>query len=125
MGDRQIGEAIYAASGVLAVRRPIGDSQPSGSTWSHAPEGRALSEEAVMAFANVILEPIDLGRQPEIDEVETARAREYALLALLLARAPDAECIEPNRETSRRCNAARSRACGARAGSGRYEPENN
>jgi TorA maturation chaperone TorD len=94
MGERQNKEVIYTGSGVLAVGRTIGDSQSSGSTWSNAPAGRALSEEAVIAVASVILEPDDLGRQPaEIDEVETARAREYALLGLLLARAPDASAL--------------------------------
>jgi len=51
---------------------------------------RILSVESVMDAASAILWPEPAHEQPvEIDDVEAARAQEYALLATLLARAPN------------------------------------
>jgi TorA maturation chaperone TorD len=53
-----------------------------------------LSVEAATGVARQILRPDLYGtEQVEIDEVDAARAREYALLAVLLADAPDREML--------------------------------
>ena len=55
-----------------------------------------MSVAAVMDVAWTILQPAPCGEQPaEIDDVDAARAQEYALLAMLLARAPDAAALGP------------------------------
>ena len=47
-----------------------------------------------MDVAWTILQPAPCGEQPaEIDDVDAARAQEYALLAMLLARTPDAATL--------------------------------
>ena len=93
MGDRGQ-EAIHAAGRVIEPARRTSISQPSVSSWSTVPTGRVLSVEAVMDVARAILRPDSCGEQPgEIDDVDAARAQEYALLAMLLARAPDAAIL--------------------------------
>jgi TorA maturation chaperone TorD len=53
-----------------------------------------LSVEAATGVARAILRPDLYEERPRLpDEVDAARAREYALLAVLLARAPDAEFL--------------------------------
>ena len=51
----------------------------------------------------------------DVDEVDAARAQEYALLSALLVRAPDAALLKRLAELARRRNAARRRARRARA----------
>jgi TorA maturation chaperone TorD len=58
------------------------------SNWSRVPAERVLSVEAVTGVSRVELRPDLFGERPALDEVDAARAREYALLATLLARAP-------------------------------------
>jgi TorA maturation chaperone TorD len=91
MTDRGLEEAIRAAGGVTELARRIGISQPSVSNWSRVPAERVLSVEAATGVARTILRP-DLYDDAAValDEFDVARAREYALLAVLLARAPDA-----------------------------------
>jgi TorA maturation chaperone TorD len=92
MRDSGLDEAIRAAGGVGALAQKIGISQPSVSNWSRVPAERVVSVEAVTGVARAVLRP-DLYGDPNaaaIDEVDAARAGEYALLATLLARAPDA-----------------------------------
>src|SRR6266852_5334156 len=95
MCDPGLDEAICAAGGITELARRIGISQPSVSNWSRVPSGRVLSVEAATGVARAILRP-DLYSEPrgQPDEVDAARAREYALLAVLLARAPDAALLE-------------------------------
>jgi len=98
MRDPGLDEAIRAAGGVGALARKIGISQPSVSNWSRIPAERVLSVEAVTGVARTILRP-DLynGRavmNGDVDEVDAARAEEYALLATLLARAPDQALLD-------------------------------
>ncbi len=95
MSDPGLDEAIRAAGGITELARRIGISQPSVSNWSRVPAGRVLSVEAATGVARVILRP-DLYGEPlgQPDEVDAARAQEYALLAVLLARAPDAALLE-------------------------------
>jgi TorA maturation chaperone TorD len=97
MRDMGLEEAIRAVGGVSALARKIGISQPSLSNWPRVPAERVLSVEAATGIDRAILRP-DLYAKPkatagDIDEVDAARAREYALLSVLLARAPTADLL--------------------------------
>ena len=94
MRDPGLDEAIAAAGGVGALARKIGIAQPSVSNWSRVPAERVLSVEAVTGVSRALLRPDLFGAQPEVDEVDAARACEYALLATLLARAPDQALLD-------------------------------
>lgn len=92
MRDRGLSEAIRAAGGVSGLARQIGISQPSVSNWLRIPAERVISVEAVTGIDRAVLRPDLYSGQPmagDIDEVDAARAQEYALLAALLTRAPD------------------------------------
>jgi len=98
MRDVGLDEAIRVAGGVGGLARKIGISQPSVSNWSRVPAERVLSVEAATGVRRAILRP-DLyaehsGTAGDVDEVGAARAQEYALLSVLLARAPDATLLE-------------------------------
>jgi TorA maturation chaperone TorD len=90
--DRGLQEAIRAVGGVTELARRIGISQPSVSNWTRIPAERVLTVEAVTGVGRAILRPDLYGEinDAAVDEVDLARAQEYALLAVLLARAPDA-----------------------------------
>ena len=116
MRDGGLDEAIRVAGGVGALARKIGISQPSVSNWSRIPAERVLSVEAATGVSRVVLRP-DLYRDPSdftgdgvdvgdggVDEVDAARAQEYALLSVLLARAPDAGLLA--RLAALRCDAS-------------------
>jgi TorA maturation chaperone TorD len=95
--DLGLDEAVRAAGGVSELARQIGISQPSVSNWTRVPAERVVAVEAATGVDRKILRP-DLYGEPLIssaapDEVGTARAQEYALLAALLARAPDATLL--------------------------------
>ena len=94
MADSGPEEAIRAAGGITELARRIGIAQPSVSNWSRVPPGRVLSVEAATGVPRAVLRP-DLYCEPlgPGDEVEAARQQEYALLAVLLARAPDAALL--------------------------------
>jgi TorA maturation chaperone TorD/DNA-binding transcriptional regulator YdaS (Cro superfamily) len=101
MRDRGIAAAIEAAGGVGALARKIGIAQPSVSNWARVPAERVIAVEAATGVHRSVLRP-DLYAAPvgasvvvpaEIDEVDLARSRHYALLAVLLARAPDAALL--------------------------------
>jgi TorA maturation chaperone TorD/DNA-binding transcriptional regulator YdaS (Cro superfamily) len=91
-------EAIRGAGGIGALARKIGISQPSVSNWSRVPAERVLSVEAATGVSRAVLRPDLYAEHPglcgDIDEVDAARAQEYALLSALLARAPDAGLLE-------------------------------
>lgn len=93
MRDQGLAQAIRAIGGVSELVRQIGIPQPSISNWNRVPAERVLAIEALTGVSRKILRP-DLYREAimnsEIDEVDAARAQEYALLASLLLRAPDA-----------------------------------
>jgi TorA maturation chaperone TorD len=91
MNDPGLQRAISAAGGVTELARRIGVSQPSVSNWTRVPSERVVSVEAATGVSRQILRP-DL-YDPAFDEIEIARAREYALLATLLARPPDAAML--------------------------------
>lgn len=95
MSDSGLDEAIRAAGGITELARRIGISQPSVSNWSRVPTERVLAVEAATGVARATLRP-DLYREErdQFDDVDVARAREYALLAVLLARAPEEELLD-------------------------------
>ena len=95
MRDQGLTEAIRAVGGVSELARRIGISQPSVSNWNRIPADRVVLVEKETGVARQVLRP-DLFSEDkrvagDIDEIDSARANEYALLAGLLARAPDAE----------------------------------
>lgn len=97
MRDFGLEEAIRAAGGVSELARRIGISQPSVSNWERIPAERVIAVETATRVGREILRPDLYGRgagmADDIDEVDSARAQEYALLAALLARAPDADFL--------------------------------
>lgn len=96
MRDQGLSEAIRAAGGVSELARQIGIAQPSVSNWLRVPAERVVSVEAVTGIDRAVLRP-DLYGMPaaanSADEIDGARAQEYALLAALLRRAPDAQLL--------------------------------
>jgi TorA maturation chaperone TorD len=97
MRDIGLQQAIQAAGGVSELARKIGISQPSVSNWSRIPAERVATIEQVTGVGRAVLRP-DLFCEhapmaDDVDEIDAARAQEYALLAALLARAPDAEFL--------------------------------
>ena len=97
MRDLGLEEAIRAAGGVGALARKIGISQPSVSNWVRVPAERVIAVEAATGIGRSLLRPDLYGERADgtgdVDEVDAARAQEYALLAVLLARAPDADLL--------------------------------
>lgn len=92
MRDPGLSEAIRVAGGVTELARQIGISQPSVSNWNRVPAERVVSVETTTGVDRAVLRP-DLYGSAEVDDVDTARAQEYALLAGLLMRAPDASLL--------------------------------
>jgi TorA maturation chaperone TorD len=95
MRDSGLDEAIRAAGGVSELARRIGISQPSVSNWSKVPADRVIAVEAATGIARADLRPDLFGGSTsgDVDEVDSARAQEYALISALLARAPDASLL--------------------------------
>src|SRR5581483_2646723 len=97
MRDSGLDEAIRVAGGVGALARRLGIAQPSVSNWSRVPAERVLSVEAATGVSREVLRPDLYGEASPadvaLDDVDAARAREYALLSVLLARAPDAALL--------------------------------
>jgi TorA maturation chaperone TorD len=95
MRDQGLQEAIRAVGSVSELARRLGISQPSVSNWERIPAERVATVESVTGINRAILRP-DLfiaESSGELSEVDAGRAQEYALLAGLLARAPDAELL--------------------------------
>jgi TorA maturation chaperone TorD len=95
--DPGLEEAVRAMGGIGALARGLGISQPSVSTWRHIPAHRVIEIAALTGISRTVLRP-DLYPEPESgategEDVEAARSIEYALLASLLLRAPDAEAL--------------------------------
>ena len=95
--DPGLEEAVRAMGGYGALARGLGITQPSVSSWRQIPAARVLDIEALTGISRNVLRP-DLYARPdssarEPDDVEAARSIEYALLASLLLRAPDAEAL--------------------------------
>ncbi len=99
MRDEGLDEAIRVAGGVGALARKIGISQPSVSNWARIPAervlaGRGCDRRRVARSCVPISTASTVGAGGDVDEVDAARAQEYALLSVLLARAPDAGLLE-------------------------------
>src|SRR3990172_4987480 len=95
MRDSGLQEAIRAAGGISELARRIGISQPSVSNWDRIPAERVLAVEEATGVGRTVLRPdlFEAASKPRVDEIDAARAQEYALLATLLARSPDAQLI--------------------------------
>lgn len=93
MRDQGLEQAISAVGGITELARRVGISQPSVSNWDRVPAERVLSVEAATGVSRVVLRPDIFATVAAIDEVEAARAQEYALLATLLSRSPDTEFL--------------------------------
>jgi len=106
MRDPGLSEAIRVVGGVSELARKIGISQPSVSTWNRVPAERVVAVEAATGIGRTALRPdlYDDAKPDSVTAVDAARAQEYALLAVLLARAPDAEFL--NRLASLRGDAS-------------------
>jgi TorA maturation chaperone TorD len=93
MRDPGLAEAIRAAGGVGALARKIGIAQPSVSNWNRIPAERVVAVEDATGVQRTVLRPDLYGGLPtdQTDEIDLARAQQYGLLAVLLARAPNAE----------------------------------
>src|SRR5438552_7953414 len=98
MRDLGLEEAIRAAGGVGALARKTGVSQPSISNWSRVPAEYVLAVEAATGVGRGALRRDLYGEHPgmvgDLDDADAARAQEYALLSVLLARAPDRALLE-------------------------------
>src|SRR6195256_2066772 len=98
MRDPGLSEAIQAAGGVSKLARHVGVSQPSISNWDKVPAERVLVVEAATGIDRKVLRP-DLYQERDeaaqtVDDIDIARAQEYALLSTLLVRAPDAALLK-------------------------------
>lgn len=103
MRDNGLELAIKAAGGVASLARAIGIAQPSVSNWSRIPAERVLAVEALTNVSRFILRPDIYGdgedatpvrpQADDVDDIDRQRAAEYALLALLLGKAPTAETL--------------------------------
>jgi TorA maturation chaperone TorD len=99
MRDPGLDLAISAVGSVSELARRLGISQPSVSNWSRVPAERVLQVESISGVSRSVLRPDLYGGEAEseeggLDEVDVARAREYAMLAALLIRAPDADFLK-------------------------------
>ena len=97
MRDRGLNEAIHAVGGVSELARALGISQPSVSNWTRVPAERVMSVETLTGVSRVVLRPDlygEVSMAGDVDEIDSARAQEYALLAALLTRAPDAALLK-------------------------------
>lgn len=96
MRDTGLEEAIRAVGGVSELARRIGISQPSVSNWDRIPAERVLAVESATGVNRAVLRPDLFAAQAggDVDEIDAARAQEYALLSALLIRAPDAALLE-------------------------------
>jgi TorA maturation chaperone TorD len=97
MRDAGLSEAVQAAGGVTELARQLGISQPSVSNWTRVPAERVLLVEAATGVDRKVLRPdlyAESGTTAETDDIAAARAQEYALLAALLMRAPDAALLQ-------------------------------
>lgn len=95
MRDPGLNEAIRAAGGVSELARQLSISQPSVSNWTRVPAERVVAVETATGVHRAVLRPDLYGDAiaADIDDIDTARAQEYALIATLLARAPDAQLL--------------------------------
>src|SRR6188508_3458680 len=94
MRDPGLNEAIEVAGGVTELARRVGISQPSISNWDKVPAERVLVVEAATGIDRKVLRPDLYEERDVVDDIDIARAQEYALLSTLLVRAPDAALLK-------------------------------
>jgi TorA maturation chaperone TorD len=92
MRDQGLQEAIRAVGGISELARRLGISQPSVSNWERIPAERISAVESATGIDRAILRPDLYAAEAGGDatEIDVARGQEYALIATLLSRAPDA-----------------------------------
>jgi TorA maturation chaperone TorD len=97
MRDPGLEQVIQTAGGIRGLSRLLGISQPAISNWKRVPADRILQVESVTGVPRAVIRPDLYGAAPmdetELDPVEQARADEYALLSLLLWRAPSRDLL--------------------------------
>lgn len=105
MRDAGLEAAIRAAGGVGTLARRLGISQPAVSAWQRIPAERVIAVEILTGVGRATLRPdlypsqagmsleTPMPNPDEIDDIDVARAREYAMLALLLGREPAPETL--------------------------------
>jgi TorA maturation chaperone TorD len=96
MRDSGLEQVIRTAGGVRPLSRLLGISQPAVSNWKRVPADRILQVEAVTGVPRSMIRPdlyAAIPMEQELDPIEQARADEYALLGLLLWRAPGEELL--------------------------------
>jgi TorA maturation chaperone TorD len=92
MRDPGLSAAIRAVGGISELARQLSISQPSVSNWTRVPAERVVAVESITGVDRAVLRPDLYGNghpAADIDDVDAARAQEYALISALLARAPD------------------------------------
>ena len=96
MRDPGLSQTIGVVGGVTELARRQGIAQPSVSIWNRVPCERVAAVEAATGVRREVLRP-DLFAENAlagaVDDIDAARAREYALLALLLSQAPSADLL--------------------------------
>jgi TorA maturation chaperone TorD len=97
MRDQGLSQAIRAAGGISDLARRLGLAQLSVSNWVRVPSERVLSVESATGVGREVLRPdlydASIVARMDVDDVDAARAQEYALIALLLSRAPTEELL--------------------------------
>ena len=96
--DEGLDRAIDAAGGIAQLARKIGISQPSVSNWTRVPSQRVIAVETATGVSRNDLRPDLYGDQAGsvelVDPIDAARAREYALLAMLLSAPPPRRLLD-------------------------------
>ena len=101
-GDAGLDQAIRASGGTKPRARALDVTAPTASSWRHIPEHDFPGETLTHVARNTLLPdrhpgtplPDDDGAATAVrDETDLARAQEYAMLAALLLRPPDAQTL--------------------------------
>jgi TorA maturation chaperone TorD len=96
--DQGLEQAIRSVGGVSELARRIGIAQPSVSNWNRVPAERVAAVEAATGVSRTALRPdlfgADFYVSDTLDEIDVARAQEYALLSMLLAKGPSADLLK-------------------------------
>ncbi|MCZ8099139.1 MAG: Cro/CI family transcriptional regulator [Burkholderiales bacterium] len=103
--DAGLDAAIQAAGGVGTLARGLGISQPAVSAWQRIPAERVIAVESLTGVSRATLRPdlypaqggisleTPMPHPDEVDDIDVARSREYAMLAVLLGREPASETL--------------------------------